>query len=309
MMRSKRVILLIMLASAALACAIPGLPAANVDTASTSAVETIIAGLTQNVTASPTTTIAPSLTPTFTPTLIYLTPRFPSETPTLPVTPGTSTPTLEPTPTITLLPVVIRVTRPTNCRAGPGTSFEVVGSFLVGMKATVLGRDASSNFYYIPNPYVFTDYCWVSGKYAEFEGNPLLLPVVLSAPSPTVTGTALPVLDFKIQPHGIQTCNGAHWVGIEVLNESDYIFNSIKIVMQDKESNAFRSVTYNDFPYSINCETPRVGASIVSGDSEYVNGPRFDYNLRGTHMRTNITVCTEEDQKGICHTREFNINP
>lgn len=311
MPRSKRSIALIILAITALACAIPGLSAPDTSVVSTSAAETVLAGLTQNVTDTSVPGVTPSLTPTFTPTLIYLTPRFPSEMPTNTLPPGTETSTPEPTATLPPIEVEIRVTRPTHCRSGPGTSYEIVGSFLVGMKAPVIGRDPTSQFWYIPNPYVFTDYCWVSGKYAEFSGgNQLLIPVITPAPPPTSTGTAIPSLEFKLQPSGLQTCNGTHWVNIEIMNLSNYTFSWVKIEVQDTVNNVFRSVTYNNFPYSTNCDGLKIVETIFdNGGVAVVSGPRFEYNLRGNKLFIYVTICSEKDQKGVCTKRELKYTP
>jgi hypothetical protein len=310
MQRSKRLVPLIVSLITVLACVVPGLSSPDADVISTSAAETVIAGLTQNVTETFTSTTAPTLTMTFTPTLIYLTPRFPSETPTETLLPGTETSTPEVTATFTPLPVEMRVTRPTHCRSGPGTSFEIVGSLLVGMTVPVVGRDPTSQYWYIPNPYVFTEYCWVWGEYAEFEGNQLLVPVVLPPATPTSTGTPVPTLEFKMSDRGKQTCNGAHWMNIDIMNLSEYPFKYIKIEMQDTTNNVYRSVTHNDFPHSNGCDKLIVVDMILGlGSSEIVSGPRFDYNLRGNRLMTSITVCTEEDAKGICTTREIKLNP
>lgn len=310
MPRLKRFVPFLMLVVTALACAIPGVTQPGVDVISTSAAETVIAGLTQNVTPTAIPSNTPSLTPTFTPTLIYLTPRIPSATSTLPVTPGTATLTLEPAATPTLVSIEMSVTRPTHCRTGPGKAYEIVGSLLVGMTVPVIGRDPTGEYWYIPNPYVFTDYCWVWGEYANFTGPELQVPVMTPPATPTSTGTPIPSIDFKIQFRGVQTCNGAHWVNIEIINLSQRTLSSIKIEMQDTTQNIFRSVTYNNFPYSQGCEK-MVVVNTLPGDGQQrtVSGPRFDYNLRGNALRAFITLCTEENLQGICSTREFKFNP
>lgn len=310
MPRSKRLYIVVtVFVLAALACVVPGVSSPDADAIGTTAAETIIAGLTQNVTETDTPTPAPTFTMTSTPTLIYLTPRVPSETPTQSVTPGISNTTLEPTPTITLLPVVIRVTRPTNCRAGPGTEFDIVGSFLVGMKATVLGRDASNSFYYIPNTYVFTDYCWVSGKYAEFEGNPLLLPIVTSPPTPTGTVTAEPTLDFKLQGSGFQSCNGTFWMNIEITSESVTPFESVTVDLLDKDRNITRSISSNSFVAATGCSGLTVNDTVTNDTAVLVSTAKFDYNFKGDVMRAYVTVCAQDDNKGPCTTREIALKP
>lgn len=311
MPRTKRLIPLAALLASALACAIPGF--APPEAVNTSAAQTMIAGLTQSVTETFTPALAATLTPTFTPTLIHLTPRVPGETATHPITPGTpgtGIPTFEASLTPTLAPIEISVTRPTHCRAGPGKSFEIVGSFLVGMKAVVLGRDVTNQFYYIPNPYVFTDYCWVSGKYAEFTGgDPLMLPVVTSPPTPTITGTALPSVDFKLRGSGFQGCNGVFWMNIEITNESSVYFQSVQVQMQDREKNLTRTLATDDFVAATGCDGLTVKDGVPKGAAVLVSSAKFDYNFKGHLMRAFVTVCTEDKLQGVCTTREVALNP
>ena len=309
MPRLKRVIPLIVLVITALACAIPSISLQDTNAASTHAAETIIAGLAQNAPATSLPTITPSLTMTFTPTLIYITPRVPSETPTLTALPGTATATTVVTPTFTASPVKMTVTRPTHCRAGPGKTYEIVGSLLVGMEVPVIGRDPTSQYWYIPNPYVFTDYCWVWGEYAEFEGNQLLLPVVVPPPTPTHTATTVPTIDFKLQGQGMHSCSGTTWMNLAITNESSYILSSIKIVMQDTVKNISRSVTYNNFPITTGCDGLTWVETVSGKGTVTVTGPKFDYNIHGNKMHVTVTVCSEKDLKGVCGTRETNLKP
>lgn len=302
----KKIFVLLMPIITALACAIPSIPLQGADTISTSAAETVIAGLTQNVTETFTPTSTPTATMTFTPTLIYLTSRFPSETPTLTLPPGTETLPPEPTETFS---VGMRVTRPTHCRAGPGQAYEIVGSMLVGMKVTVIGRDPTSQYFYIPNPYVFTDYCWVWGKYAEFEGNQLLLPVINPPPTPTSTATTIPTIDFKLNGQGMHSCDKSRWMNFLITNESNYALSSVSIVMRDTVNNVTRSISYNNFPITTGCSGLTWMETASPQSAITVSGPKFDYNIKGNKMHVTVTVCSEKDLKGVCGTRETNLKP
>lgn len=304
---TKRLFPFVALLATALACAIPGAVQPEAGGIGTSAAETVVAGLTETAAFVP--GVAPSPTRTFTPTLIYLTPRVPSETPTSTPLPGTMPATLEVSPTATFVPVEIRVTRPTHCRSGPGTAFEIVGSFLVGMKAEVIGRDATNQFYYIPNPYVFTDYCWVSGKYAEFTGDPLTLTVVTPPPTPTSTGTESPSADFGLRGGGFQVCNGVFWMNIEIANESTLVFQSVQVQLHDREKNVTRTLAADSFAAAIGCDGLTVRDGILKGATALVSSAKFDYNFKGHLMRAYVTVCTEDKLQGVCATREIALNP
>lgn len=295
------------------ACALPGIELSNSDAVSTSAAETVIAGLTQNVTDTLTPTSAPTLTRTFTPTLIYPTARFPSETPTITSTPQTETPSFQPTNelTSTLTPgtVTISVTRPTHCRTGPGRSFEIVGSLLVGMKAPVIARDPTSQYFYIDNPYVFTDYCWVWGEYAEFEGDPILLPAFTPPPTPTSTATLPPTLNFNLKGSGFQSCSGAFWMNLEITSESQYVFESVLVSLLDTDRNITRTLATDNFVAAIGCDGLSVNDKIPNDTAVLISSAKFNYNFKGNLMRASVTVCTKDGQQGACTTREIPLTP
>ncbi len=307
MTHSKRFFSLFIVAVATLACVVPGIPASN-----PAAAETSNAVLPLGVTDTFTPTSAPTLTRTFTPTLIYPTSRFPSATstdfiPTQTGTPQTSTPSPIPSDTPTPAPVTIRVTSPTHCRTGPGKAFEIVGSLLVGMKALVIGRDPTNEYYYIENPYVFTDYCWVWGEYAEFEGDPLALPAYTPPPTPTSTTTPLPTLNFNVKGGGFQSCNGSFWVNLEITNNSQDVFESVNVLVQDQNKNVTRVLSANNFAAATGCDDLSISDTISNGDIVLVSSARFDYNFKGNPMRVEVTVCTKDKQEGICATREIKL--
>lgn len=305
MQRSKRsypyLILVIFLITA---CVIPGLSSPGAEVVSTVTTE-----IPQELPATFTPGITPSLTLTFTPTLIYLTPRFPSETPTETPRPGTETVTPEITDTATPGPVTISVTRPTHCRSGPGKQFEIVGSLLVGMKANVVGREPTNQYWYIENPYVFTEYCWVWGQYAEFEGNSLLVPLVTSPPTPTTTGSAIPTLGFDLKGSGFQSCNGTFWMNIEITSASQSIFESVKVEVFDKDKSITRVLAANNFAAAIGCDGLTVNDKVTTGVAVLASSAKFDYNFKGNAMQASVTVCTEDDLKGICTTKQIPLTP
>jgi hypothetical protein len=308
MTRSKKLFPLFIFIFAALACVVPGLPAPGADTAA----ETPNAMLTLSVTDTFTPTLPPTLTRTFTPTLIYPTSRFPSATPTefVPTqtgTPQTSTPSPVPSDTPIPAPVTIRVTSPTHCRSGPGKVFDIVGSLLVGMKAVVIGRDPTNQYYYIENPYVYTDYCWVWGQYAEFEGDPLALPALTPPPTPTATFTPIPTLDFKVKAGGFQTCSGSFWVNIEITNNSKYVFESVHVLVYDKDRNVTRVLAANDFSAAIGCDGLTVSDRVSNGALALISTARFNYNFKGDTMQVQVTVCTKDKQEGICTMKEITL--
>jgi hypothetical protein len=114
-------------------------------------------------------------------------------TPTLPATPATpatETPTPAPalpaTATITASPSVplVSVSTATNCRTGPGTSFDIVITLNPGTKAEVIGKNTGLNYWIIKVP-GGSGQCWLWGNYATLEGNIAALPEYPSPPTPT----------------------------------------------------------------------------------------------------------------------------
>jgi len=287
-----------------LACVLPGISSSGANEAPTQT--EVIQAATNTFTFTP----APTFTPTFTPTLIYLTARFPSATPTNTEPAGTATNTPGPTPTLTPIYVEMSVSRPTNCRTGPGKEYEEVGSLAVGVTVPVIGRDGTSQYWYIPNPYVFTDYCWVWGEYATFTGPQFLVPVVVASDPPTPTGSPAPEINFTLKAQSKFSCNGSHWMNIGITNKGYTVLSSIKIVVQDKTKNLARSVTYDNFPLANGCNSPTVTDNItITGGVGSVSGPKFDYNFQGNNLNATVTICSEDGLQGTCATQTLLLSP
>ena len=108
----------------------------------------------------------------------------------------------------------------------------------------------------------------------------------------------------------MHSCNGSHWMNSVIINESEEEFKSIKIVMHDNGKNITRSVKYNNFPVIRECEGLTWVETIpAGGDPVVVAGPKFDYNIRGTSLTANVTICTEKGFSGICTTKKLEFNP
>lgn len=302
-------ILTLLLAS--LACAIPGLPDPNA--VSTAAAETVVADLTMNAKAFVTFTPAPTETMTLTPTLIRPTARPATETftpfPTITGTPATETPTVTLTFTSAPLDVEISVSRPTNCRTGPGKAYEIAGTLMVDETADVLGQDPTGDYWYIPNPDPGVEFCWVWGEYATFTGNSLLVPVFTPPATATSSATTVPSLNFRLKGNGLESCDGVWWLKIEITNTSEYAFSSLKIEMYDLDKNVVRVTSSNGFASRIGCGPFTTAEQIMPGSAFIVDGSKFDYNIHGHKMKAYVTMCTEKELKGICTTRESNFRP
>lgn len=108
-------------------------------------------------------TVAPSATPIVTATL------SPTHTP----TETTISPTQTPPETIaqeTGSPVKIYAAGDTNCRLGPSRTYKVAGYFKAGESSWVHGTDEGEDWYYIENPSIQGEYCWVWSETTYLEG-------------------------------------------------------------------------------------------------------------------------------------------
>lgn len=293
------------------ACVVPGMPA-SVDPAGTAAAETVVAGLTQNAAPILPPTAAPTLTPTFTPTLIRLTQRAMTET----LTPTQSLSTISATlpaqtGEATAVPeaVMVTVSRPTNCRIGPGRDYDIAGTLLVDEEAEVLGRDATGEYWYIRNPDPGVEFCWVWGEYATLTGVVAFVSVFTPPPTFTPTATPIPSLEFKLKGNGMETCEGIWWIKVEISNLSMYSFKSMKIAMQDLDTGSYRVTSSNGFASRKACGPYTVADVIIPSGTFIVDGPKFDYNLRGHTLKSYVTLCTETELKGICTMHEASFRP
>ncbi|MBL8092200.1 MAG: hypothetical protein JNJ43_17845 [Anaerolineales bacterium] len=261
-----------------------------------------------------TETITPTSLPTFTftPTLIRNTARPVTETftpePSLTFDPNSVTASLS-APTIE--PVTITVSRPTNCRIGPGTAYEIAGTLLVGEKANVLGRDPSNKYWFIPNPDPGLEYCWVWGEYATLTGNTLVLPVYTPIATPTSTPTALPDITFDLKGLKTDKCGKDFWVEVQITNTSEnkLAFNSVKIEIEDTENGTRRISTSNNFINRDGCGTYSGVKTLVYEASAIISGPSLPYNPSGHVIRVFVTACSEADLKGSCRTIRISITP
>jgi uncharacterized protein YgiM (DUF1202 family) len=105
----------------------------------------------------------------------------------------TATITVAPAITSTLPPSVpmVSVSVNTNCRTGPGISYDLLAGLLVGEKAEVVGKYTSV----FPNYWVIrmgSVTCWLWGQYATVEGDVSNIPEMVPPPSPTPTSTYTP---------------------------------------------------------------------------------------------------------------------
>ncbi len=87
---------------------------------------------------------------------------------------------------------LLSVHQPTNCRAGPGSSYDLLGSLYPNTSVPVVGKDTDLNYWIVMNPDA-NGTCWVWGGYATVEGNTTALPAMVPSPPPAQPRISVPV--------------------------------------------------------------------------------------------------------------------
>jgi uncharacterized protein YgiM (DUF1202 family) len=106
----------------------------------------------------------------------------PANSPTLSISP---TPTLTITPTYSV-PLLI-VNEATNCRSGPGESYEILFTLLPGATVEIVGRYPTNNYWTV-KVQGLEQPCWIWGEYSTASGSYWTVPSV----TPPATTTASP---------------------------------------------------------------------------------------------------------------------
>lgn len=96
------------------------------------------------------------------------------------------------TPTLSSERVMIRATRNTNCRTGPGKEFDLVYILLAGAEAEVVARSSVPNYAIINVPESSGRECWLWMRYTRLAGSIDALPVRTPPPTATTPPTKTP---------------------------------------------------------------------------------------------------------------------
>lgn len=106
--------------------------------------------------------------------------------PTLTAVPPSSTPTSQPpapsTPTYSV--PMLTLLDATNCRNGPGVSYEIIITYSMGQTLEIIGRHEPGNFWLVTSNDSPTGNCWLWGEYAAVEGSYWTVAAVTPPPTP-----------------------------------------------------------------------------------------------------------------------------
>lgn len=302
-------LLLFVLLFAAYACDLSSVNLTGQNSVATSLAQTLSVILTAS---QPAVTLAPSVvsqTETITSTAeAPSSTSIPTLTPTLTLTPSL-TPTAIPIYTPTPVVPTISVSVPTNCREGPGLPYKIVGALLVGEMAQVLAVDPTRSFWYIPNPDVPGDYCWVWGRYATISGPTFMLPVYTPPPTPSPTITATPAPGFDVSFEGLLSCPSAWWLQFRLKNTGLITLQSIGMIVNDTTTDTSSSVISDNFFGEVDCVNSTSRAQLLPGKSVTVSPVKLDYDPGGHKLKVSITLCSQDGQNGLCTTETITFKP
>lgn len=238
-----------------------------------------------------------------TPTQPPAQPSQPSQPSLTPEAPATDTPVGLILPPFTDTPAgpTVTVSVDTFCRLGPGKEYEKAGILLVGERTEVLGRDAFGLFWYVRNPDIGPEFCWISAQYATVDGNVLS---IFAQPPPANLGS-----DVEVSYLGMGKCKDKWWSDLRIRNQSNATFKSISLVISDGGTNTVRSMTLDVFPFTDGCAAPTSVNTLSPDTSVRISTPEFTYNLAGAEISVAITICTDVGMRGTCISKTLSYSP
>jgi len=175
-----------------------------------------------------------------------------------------------------------------------------VGILLVGETTEIIGRHSTGEFWYVRNPDIGVDFCWMSGEYASISGNVLVLLVQ--------TPPAAAPLEITASYDGLDKCTG--WSPrFRLQNLSGVLFESISMTVRDTTTNTVQSANTNGFPNTSSCSAPTTKDALIQGAFLMVSSPEFPYNPNGHDMSATMIVCTDINLGGTCVTEVVTFKP
>ena len=235
-------------------------------------------------------------------------PVLPSETP-MPA--ATEAPTETPLPPESPTPGVpmVSVSVDTNCRYGPGKTYDQLGFLTVGEQTEVIARDPSGYYWYVSNPDRPGGYCWLWGEYATATGDTATLPIFTPPPSPTPTFTSTPTIGFEVSVREVDTCAPNWHVEFRLVNNGNVMFQSVSVQITDNTTSA--SANYNDEEFEDwnGCALSTSMQDLDPGDTGYAPSGNLGADPKGHSMSATVMLCTDPGLSGTCISKSLNFTP
>jgi uncharacterized protein YraI len=99
------------------------------------------------------------------------------------------------TPTSTITPTysvpMLTVNEPTNCRTGPGQSYDLLFTLLPGASVEIVGSYPTNNYWTV-KVQGLDEPCWMWGEYATTSGSVWTVPTVVPPPTTTASPPTAP---------------------------------------------------------------------------------------------------------------------
>ncbi|MFO8036319.1 MAG: hypothetical protein R6U57_06815 [Anaerolineales bacterium] len=222
-------------------------------------------------------------------------PPPPSLTPTIE---KEATPTLTPTMTHTPTQQAVRVhvTGDTFCRTGTGNVYEGLGILYAAQETEILAKDPTGEFWYITLPDDPEVKCWIWGKYATPEGPVMSLPVFTPPPKPS----------YYVSYEGSECGTGQCKLWFVVENTGPMDLESYSLHVESKSTAGGQPLHKTEATNKSNTFYTSVMGSQVNkihpGKKAYIVSGVLD-NPIGYQATTTITVCSQDNQAGMCVTQ------
>lgn len=245
--------------------------------------DTQIAGTVEVQVAGTLAALTPSVTATAEPAAVATTQLPPSSTP-VPSNP------------------VISVSQNTNCRSGPAANYPYRGVLLAGESAVVLAHSTVESYWYIENPDLPGEACWLWDEYATLQGDPSGLPSYTPEPSP------IPALDFALYLNSIAPCGSTTYVHLTVQNTGGTRLMSGHISIVDLDNGQMlHGPLINRHPFNFGplCP-PDHGNRLDPGQTAYISADIHPVPS-GHFARATFKGCTGDYAGGDCVTRTIDF--
>ncbi len=172
----------VLLIASVLACNLPGAatqPALSVNDQAATAIAGTLTAQARNASKI-------TITATFSPA--------PQATSTVVIT-STIGPTATITPTYSVPMLTLR--EQTNCRVGPGLSYDILFAYVKGVEREIIGHYAQENYWLVKAPESVTGECWIWGEYAEISGSYWVVPELTPPPTATLSLPKAPAVKWE----------------------------------------------------------------------------------------------------------------
>jgi hypothetical protein len=176
------------------------------------------------------------------------------------------------------------------------------GVLFVGETAEVIASSTIEDYWYILLPEDPIEPCWLSGAYANVEGDTSILPVYTPMPTPA------PPVGFDLYLKGFESCGSTTYVVFSVKNAGSEILKSANVeVVEFDTGNQLYGPAFQRFPFAQVVRPvcpPDHGNILNPGVVAFIHVP-ISPVPHGKTARGEIMLCTADWLGGDCVTKEI----